>query len=144
MVLSITRFSFAHSQFYLKLSLPFSKGEVYISGEVMTIKLWLTQGKKVTWQNFKYTHWIRNTIYHQSQKNTSFSKLSLWFHKLLPLPEMQEVIKEDMVLNAIMDPRGAQMGQMITALNSLLWKWAYLNRNFPSKLNNEVTAPETA
>lgn len=53
---------------------------------------------------------------------------------------MQEVIKEDMVLNAIMDPKGAQM---ITAPNSLLWKWTYLNRNFLSKLNNEVTAPET-
>jgi len=57
---------------------------------------------------------------------------------------MQEVIKEDMVLNAMMYQRGVQMGQMITPLNSLLWKWTYLNRNFPSKLNNEVTAPETA
>lgn len=87
---------------------------------------------------------MRNTTHHQSQKNTSFSKLSLWLHKLLPLPEMQGVIKEDMVLNAIMDPKGAQMGQIITGLNSLLWKWTYLNRNFPSKLNNEVTALETA
>lgn len=49
-----------------------------------------------------------------------------------------------MVLNAIMDPKGAQMGQTITALKSLLWKWTYLNRNFPSKLNSEVKTPETA
>lgn len=78
------------------------------------------------------------------QKNTSFSKLSLWFHKLLSLPEMQGVIKEDMVLNAIMDPKGAQMGQMMTGLNSLQWKWTYPNRNFPPRLNNETTALETA
>lgn len=83
-------------------------------------------------------------MYYQLRKNTSLSKLSLWFPKLLPLPEKQEVIKEDTVLNAIMDPKGARMGQMIIALNSLLWKWTYWNKNFPSKFNNEVTAPETA
>lgn len=82
MVLTTTRFSFACSQFWLKLGLPVNKGEVYVSCEVRSIKLWLTQGKKVTWQYFKYIHQIRNTIYHQSQKNTSFSKISLWFHKL--------------------------------------------------------------
>lgn len=49
-----------------------------------------------------------------------------------------------MLLNAIIDPEGVQMGQMITALNSLLWKWTFLNRSFPSKFNNEVTPPETA
>lgn len=91
-----------------------------------------------------YIHWTRSTTYHQLQKNTSFSKLSQWFHNLLPLPEMQGVKKEDMVLNAIMDPKGAEMGQMITGLNSLLWKWTYLNRNFPSRLNNMTTALETA
>lgn len=32
-----------------------------------------------------------------------------------------------MLLNAIIDPEGAQMGQMITALNSPLWKWTVLN-----------------
>lgn len=57
---------------------------------------------------------------HLSQKNTLFLKLSLWLHKLLPLPEMQGVIKEDTVLNAIIDPKGAQMGQMITGLNSAM------------------------
>lgn len=39
MVLSIMRFSFAHSQFYLKLSLLANRGEVCISCEVSTIKL---------------------------------------------------------------------------------------------------------
>lgn len=56
---------------------------------------------------------------------------------------MQGVIKEDTVLNAIMDPKGTQMGQMMTGLNSLPWKWTYLNRNFPSRLSNETTALET-
>lgn len=45
----------------------------------------------------------------------------------MPRPEIQEAIKEDVLLNAIIDPEGAQMGQMITALNSPLWKWTILN-----------------